>query len=584
MQAMRASQSQNKKPSSIPALLSKAKGMLVVVGMTSGAVNVLALTGSFFMLQVYDRVLPSKSVPTLVGLIIMVGVLYSFYGLLEGIRARLLIRLGWVTDRHLSTPVFKTAMDQALRKKGDALQAIRDLDQVRGFLSGMGPSALLDLPWMPIYIAIGFLFHPWIGAYSAICAVLLSALAVYADFRARRPVATASDLGRQRSTLAHTVKQNMDVLHAMGFYGRLADKWHRTNHAYLEAQTSASDKTGDLGALTRVLRMTAQSGMLALGAILVLRQEATGGIIIASSILLSRSLAPLELAIGHWKGFISARQSWGRLKQIVSLAQQSDRSVDLSAPSGSLQLGGVTVVPPGGKAIIVQGATFSLSAGDGLGIIGPSASGKSTLLRAILGIWPAISGEVRLDGAALDQWSPEALGRHIGYLPQSVSLFEGTVSENISRFDPDARSEDILEAARIAGVHDMIVQMSDGYDTQIGDQGSCLSAGQRQRLGLARALFGSPFLVVLDEPNSNLDKEGELALASAISAVRNRGGIVIVVAHRRSALAAVDKVLAIAGGRIQAFGPRDEVLKHAAGQPGEPAKPVRLVAAQGEGS
>ncbi len=576
---MRNIQNKNVPPISISAVLFKAKGILIAVGLASGAVNMLALTGSFFMLQVYDRVIPSRSIPTLVGLSILVVVLFLFYGFLEFTRSRLLLRFGWLADRQISASIFDATMQLPLKTKlqGDGLQTIRDLDQVRAFLSGMGPAVFFDLPWMPVYLGIACMFHPIIGIYALISAIILAILAVWVEISSRKPVAKVSERANQRSTLAQTVRQNIEVLRAMGFYSRLAQKWRHANNAYLEAQTAASDKSGTLGSISKTARQIAQSGMLALGAILVLRQEATGGIIIASSILLSRSLAPVEQAIGHWKGFVSARQSWSRLKQLIELIPPTAPSVTLPAPCQSLSLRNVAVIAPGSAIVIVQDATFTLSAGDGLGIIGPSASGKSSLLRVIVGIWSSARGDVRLDGATPDQWPLDELGRHIGYLPQSVSLFDGTIAENIARFDPEASSEDILDAARIAGVHEMIVQMPDGYDTQIGDQGAFLSAGQRQRIGLARALFANPFLVVLDEPNSNLDAEGEAALTAAIANVRGRGGIVIVVAHRPSALASVDKVMAMASGRIQAFGPKEEVLQQLTRQPANQPRSVRLI-------
>ncbi len=575
-------------PISLSAVLKGTKSTLTAIALASGVINILALTGSFFMLQVYDRVIPSKSMPTLVGLVIVAGALYVFYGILEWIRGRMLIRLGWMADRRMSGSIFDATMRLPLKAKldGDGLQTLRDLDQVRAFMSGMGPAAFFDLPWMPVYIGISFLFHPWIGVFALASAILLSALAVLAEIRSKGPAAAVSKKAAERNAVSGMVRQNIEVLWAMGFYERLASRWYRANDEYLAEQAVASDKSGGLSSVSKVLRMILQSGMLALGAVLVLNQQTTGGIMIASSILLSRSLAPVEQAIAHWKGFVSARQSWARLKKLASISSEDTPTVALPSPSQALSLRGVTIVAPGGNLPIVQDATFSLKAGDGLGIIGPSASGKSTLLRALVGIWTPVRGDVRLDGATLDQWALSDRGRHIGYLPQSVSLFDGSIAENIARFDPAVNSEAVLKAARAAGVHDMIVQMPDGYDTQIGDQGAFLSAGQRQRIGLARALYDDPFLVVLDEPNSNLDAEGEAALTTAIAGVRSRGGIVIIVAHRPNALIAVDKVMAMGNGRIQAFGPKEEVLQQitrpVAPPPPTAPRPVRLITSQDE--
>ena len=346
------------------------------------------------------------------------------------------------------------------------------------------------------------------------------------------------------------------------------------NADYLDTNATASDLAGTLATIAKILRMMLQSGILAIGAYLVIHQEATGGIMIASSIMMSRALAPIELAIAHWKGFVTARQAWGRLTQLLVLLPETATSVSLPAPRSALSVESISVTPPGERRLVVQDASFALEQGVGLGIVGPSASGKSSLVRAIAGIWLPVRGTVRLDGATLDQWSPEELGSHVGYLPQDVQLFDGTIAENIARFEPQAPSDKILAAARAAGVHDLVIHLPEGYETRIGEAGSALSAGQRQRVALARALYGDPFLVILDEPNSNLDAEGEAALTVAIQGVRARGGIAIVVAHRPSALASLDQVLVMANGRIQAFGPKNEILNKITRPAGVPLKVV----------
>ncbi|MGH8430406.1 MAG: type I secretion system permease/ATPase, partial [Solimonas sp.] len=351
---------------------------------------------------------------------------------------------------------------------------------------------------------------------------------------------------------------------AMGMTGRLAALWEGHNRRHLDAQQRVADIAGGLGALSRILRMVLQSAVLGIGAWLVVHQEASAGIIIASSILTSRALAPVEVAIAHWRGFVAARQSWRRLNGLMASAPAADPRMDLPKPSSSLTLEGVGVSPPGANRLVVQGVAFQLKAGQGLGVIGPSASGKSSLARAIVGVWPAVQGKIRIDGAALDQWPAEALGSHIGYLPQDMELFDGTVAQNIARFDAEASADSIIAAAKAAGVHELILALPEGYETRTGDSGANLSAGQRQRIGLARALYGDPFLVVLDEPNSNLDREGDEALTRAILGVRARGGIVVVNAHRPSALAGVDNVLVLLAGRVQAFGPKDQVFRDAA--------------------
>ncbi|RWQ41242.1 MAG: type I secretion system permease/ATPase [Mesorhizobium sp.] len=560
----------------LAAVLASFRRALAGIALMSGVVNVLALTGSFFMLQVYDRVIPGRSVPTLVGLAVFAGTLFVFQGVLELIRSRLLVRIGMALDARLSGQVYAALMRLPLRTKlaGDGLQSLRDLDQVRSFMSSAGPTALFDLPWMPLYLAICFLFHFWIGMTALAGVVILFSLTLLAEIRTREPARKANSQAAARNTLAEATRRNVEVLQAMGFGSRIAERWSGINADYLDTNATASDLAGTLGTISKILRMMLQSGILAIGAYLVIHQEATGGIMIASSIMMSRALAPIELAIAHWRGFVTARQAWTRLTQLLVLLPETAISVSLPAPRSALSVENISVTPPGERRLVVQDATFALERGVGLGIVGPSASGKSSLVRAIAGIWLPVRGTVRLDGATLDQWSPEELGNHVGYLPQDVQLFDGTIAENIARFEPQAPSDKILAAARAAGVHDLVIHLPEGYETRIGEAGSALSAGQRQRVALARALYGDPFLVILDEPNSNLDAEGEAALTEAIQRVRARGGVAIVVAHRPSALASLDQVLVMANGRIQAFGPKNEILNKITRPAGVPLKVV----------
>lgn len=537
----------------------------MAVAAFSGLINVLMLSGSLFMLQVYDRVLPSRSVPTLVALIVLVAVLYAFQGVLEAIRARVLTRIGAGIDETIANRVFDCVVRLPLRTRdrGEGLQALRDLDQISGFLSGPGPAALFDLPWMPLYVVICFLFHPWIGVAALIGALLLVSLTVLTDRLVRAPTKAMSGFGTKRGAIAQASARNAEVLAAMGMGARLAKSWSQANNAFREAQEQASDLTSGFGAASRILRMMLQSMVLALGAYLVIHHQATPGIIIASSILTSRALAPIELAIAHWKSFLNARQSWQRLDGLFAAFPISEGGMELPVPSSTLAVENISVVAPGGRRVVVEDIGFSLGAGSGIGVIGPSGSGKSSLARALVGVWPLMRGKIRFDGAALEQWPVDAVGRHIGYLPQDVELFAGTVGQNICRFDENASPETIIEAARAAGVHDMILHLPEGYQTEIGESGAALSAGQRQRVALARALFGKPFLVVLDEPNSNLDAAGDQALTRAIEGIKARGGIVIVVAHRPSALAALDHLLVLNGGRQQAFGLKSEIARQA---------------------
>ena len=543
--------------------LARCRTAFVGVALMSGLVNILYLTGSFFMLEVYDRVIPSRSIPTLVGLSVLALVLYGFQGVLETLRTRILARVGAALDEALSARVFDIVIRAPLKggAPGDGLLPLRDLDQLRGFLGGTGPSAFFDLPWMPIYVAICFLFHPLIGAAALAGAAVLASLALLTDRATRGPTRVATGHGMRRNGLAESGRGNAEVLAAMGMQHRLGTRWAAANRDYMGAQQRVSDITGGYGAASKVFRLALQSGVLALGAWLVINGQASAGIIIASSILVARSLAPAELAIANWRGFVAARQSWARLSDLFARLPAAYEPHVLPAPTQSLAIEGISVAPPGTQRLVVQDLSFALQAGQGVGVIGPSASGKSSLVRALVGVWPAVRGKVRLDGAALDQWSSTALGPHLGYLPQEAELFAGTVAENIARFEADGPAEAVIAAARAAGVHELILRLPEGYDTRIGEGGAGLSAGQRQRIGLARALYRDPFLVVLDEPNANLDAEGEHALTQAILGVRARGGVCVVVAHRPAALAAVDLILMMSEGRPQAFGPKDEVLK-----------------------
>ncbi|HEX7563317.1 MAG TPA: type I secretion system permease/ATPase [Bradyrhizobium sp.] len=559
------------------------RGAFVGVGVMSCMINLLYLTGSLFMLEVYDRVLPSRSVPTLVGLAILAGGLYMAQGVLDLIRVRILGRIGTALDESLNSRVFDTIVRLPLTAgaRNEGLQPLRDLDNIRSFLSGMGPGAFFDLPWLPFYLAICFAFHVMIGLTALVGAIILVTLTIVTEFMSRRPAREALGLAARRNDLAATSRRNAEVLVAMGMSGRLNKRWSEANQNYLAGNQRASDVSGGLGAIAKVMRMTLQSAVLAVGAYLVIHQEATAGIIIAGSILSARALAPVDLAIAHWKGFVAARQSWHRLNRLLeSLPAQTAQTV-LQNPSSRLAVEAVSIAPPGEQRIVVQDVTFALEAGNGLGVIGPSGSGKSCLVRALVGVWQPFRGKVRLDGAALDQWSSDVLGRHVGYLPQDVELFAGTVAQNICRFDPEARSEAIIAAAKEAGVHQMIIKMRDGYDTQIGEQGAALSAGQAQRVALARALYGDPFLIVLDEPNSNLDTEGDEALTRAVRAARERGAIVVVVAHRPVGIEAVDMLLVLKDGRVHAFGPKDTVLGQVLQRVAPPAPAIKVVSEGG---
>ena len=552
--------------SEVSSALAACRGAFLGVALFSGLVNVLALTGSLYMLQLYDRVIPSHSLPTLFGLTILMVGLYSFNGVFEFIRSRVLSRIGIRFDRGLRAKVFQAMLLLPIRTgpRGDGLQPVRDLDQIRNFLSSTGPTALFDLPWMPLYLLLVFLLHPWLGITATIGALLLVVLTTLTEARGRSPTQAAGQSGAAVNVFGEASRRNSEAVHAMGLAPELGSIWSGLSARHQSDQLKATDVVGGISAVTRVIRMVLQSGILGLGAYLTIEGQATGGVMIAASILTSRALAPIEIAIANWRGFLGARQSYARLGKLLATLTAEPNGMPLPAPSQSLAVEGLTVAAPGQAKPIIRSVTFQLEAGQGLGIIGPSASGKSTLARALVSVWLPVSfggGTVRLDGATLDQWSPAALGAHIGYLPQDIELFEGTIAQNIARFRRNASSGQIVAAANVAGVHELILHLPRGYDTRIGEGGTALSAGQRQRIALARALYDDPFLVVLDEPNSNLDAAGDAALARAVAAVRARGGIVIVIAHRPSALANLDHVLVMGNGQQQAFGPKDDVLR-----------------------
>ena len=539
------------------------RSAIVGIALASALINVLYLSGSIYMLEIYDRVLTSRSIPTLIGLTMMVIILYAFQGCLDLLRSRVLVRIGRSLGESLSTRVYEVIGRLALatRGTGDGLQPLRDLDQVRAFLSSPGPVALIDLPWMPFYILICFLFHFWIGVTALGGALVIVALTILTDVMTRGPQKTVTELSGQRQALAEAARRNAEALHAMGMGPRVGARWSALNEKFLSTYQLTSDVSGGFGAMSKVMRMLLQSAVLGVGAYLVILQEATAGVIIAGSILAARALAPVDLAIANWRGFVAFRQSWRRLTELLVRMPADKDQMELPKPSARISVENVSVVPPGVNRVVVQDVSFRLEKGNGLGIIGPSAGGKSCLARVLVGVWPAARGTVRLDGAALEQWSPATLGPHIGYLPQNVELLSGTVAQNIARLEEAPRSDAVIAAAKAAGVHEMILRLSNGYDTEIGESGAALSAGQRQRVALARALYGDPFLVVLDEPNSNLDGEGEEALTKAILGVRARGGIVVVIAHRPSALAGVDLLMEMGKGRATAPETKEEFVK-----------------------
>lgn len=539
--------------------------VLPAIAIISAVVNILALTGSFYMLQVYDRVLASRSVPTLLALSALAIGLYVFQGALEIIRGQIFVRLASRADRALSAKAHDAAMRLPLYggSRAESLQPLRDVDTVRSFLSGAGPTAIFDIPWLPLYMGFVFMLHPVLGLVTAAGALVMFALTLVSEKMVRTPSSGATQAASERYSIAQASERNAEVLRAMGFGGNILRRFKDVNERHIGAQEQLADVGGGLSVVSKVFRMLLQSALLGLGAYFTINGQMSAGAIIAVSIASSRALAPIETAISNWKGFVAARQCSERLNKVFSNLPKEQDPIDLPKPSKALTIEGAAVQIPGSQRYVLNSISLEVAAGQGLAIIGPSAAGKSSLARAMVGIWPVARGSVRLDGASLDRWSNAKLGRHIGYMPQEVDLFEGTISENISRFDDNPDGAAILEAARAADVHEMILRLPNGYETRIGDRGTTLSAGQRQRIGLARALYGKPFLVVLDEPNSNLDADGDTALLRAIMGVKERGGIAIVVAHRPTVLQAVDLVAVIGNGQLTAFGPRDEIIKKA---------------------
>ncbi len=548
----------------IQKVLASLRGWLLSVAGISLVVNLLAFTGPLFMLQVYDRVLVSGSIPTLLALGFLALVLYLFFGLLEGLRSRILLRIGQQVDADLSAQAYslsnRVPMDYGAR--GHAVRPVQDLDSVTAFMSGNGPSAIFDVPWLPVYLGVIFLFHSSLGLVALGGALAICGLVLLNEFSSRSATMDAAQTRARRSSMVEESRKNAEAVEAMGMTGALSERWNLENERYLSGQRSAGDWSGLFATAIKTVRFILQSAILAVGAWLAIRQEISPGVMIASSIMMSRALSPVEQAVVHWRSFVAARQSFMRLREFLKPDTAAGKPTQLRPPEKRLEVVQLYCAPAGVRTPVVLGASMELDAGEGIAILGPSGSGKSTLAKAIVGAATISSGDVRLDGAALDQWSGEARRRFVGYLPQDLQLFDGTVAQNISRFDSSATSQEVINGATLADVHDLIVGLPQGYDTVIGSQGLALSGGQQQRIALARALFRNPFLLVLDEPNSNLDAEGEAALAGALLTMRQRGSIVVLVAHRPRALAAVNKVLLLKEGRVAALGPKEEILRN----------------------
>ncbi|CAB1371076.1 type I secretion system permease/ATPase [Denitratisoma oestradiolicum] len=530
-------------------------------GLFSFFINLLYLVPSIYMLQVYDRVLASRSSMTLLMLTLIMLGLYVLMSLIEYVRSKLLVRVGNALDAKLSPRVFSAAFERNLVKVGgNPGQALGDLANVRQFLTGNGLFAFFDAPWAPIYLVVVFFLHPLLGLFSLIGAIILFGLAYVTETATRKPLAEANGAAIAASNCANSNLRNAEVIQAMGMLPHIRRRWARYQTDMLTLQSQASDRAGIINAGTKFCRMSLQSGILGLGALLAIDNTITPGAMIAASILMGRALAPVELAIGTWKQLISVRAAYQRLDDLLTAFPERLSGMSLPKPLGAISVENLLAGAPSGGPPILKGVNLSISAGEVVGVIGPSASGKSTLARLLVGIWPPQAGKVRLDGMDVYLWNKVELGPSIGYLPQDVELFDGTIAENIARFG-EVDSQQVIAAAQKAGVHDMILRLPRGYDTSIGEAGGMLSGGQRQRVGLARSLYGDPSVVILDEPNSNLDDAGEAALVRAVLDLKQRGKTVILITHRTSVLAVVDKLLLMREGTPQLYGPRDEVLR-----------------------
>lgn len=553
----------NKPKSELRAAIGEHKGALVAVGLFSAVVNLLMLVGPLFMLQVYDRVLASRSSATLLVLLIIVIFLYGMMGFLDHLRGRILARVGAGFQAKLDGRVFDAVLRQAEVPafRDRPASGLRDLSTIQGLLASPLPGALFDLPWAPLFIVLLFIFHPLMGWFAIGGAVLLVVLAIWNQIATKQAQESAVKLAAEAESRTEITRKQVETVRGLGMTAPLVALWNKARKESLISLMHAADSGGGISATTKAFRMFLQSGILALGAWLVLQGQLTGGAMIAGSILLGRALAPIEQSVGQWGQMQRANLSWRNLDQLLRGVPVIASPMELPRPNAHLRVENLAVVPQGEKVPTVQGLNFEVLPGEAVAVIGPSASGKSSLARALVGLWPAIHGSIRLGGAELGQYDRDRLGSLLGYLPQDVILFPGTVHENIARFDKDAKSEDVVKAAKAAGAHDLILGLPQGYDTVVMENGGKLSGGQRQRIGLARAFYGDPVMLVLDEPNSSLDDTGTQALNQAIAHAKRAGQSVLIMSHRPSALAECDKVLMLESGRQRAFGPRDEVLQ-----------------------
>ena len=544
----------------------KAKKSILMVGFFSMFINLLMLVPPLYMLQLYDRVLSSRSEPTLIMLTLIVIVLFITMGLLEMVRSRVLIKFGNKFSNLLTDRVFNSTFELANKKPEAASSRLMgDLMQIRQFLSGNGLFAFFDAPWIPIYVAVLFLFHPLFGIFAIFAAIVLVILTILNEYTTKEKMNEANSLNRESMMQLESTLRNAEVINAMGMKDSVRKKWEQKYFGFLNAQNDASNKAGIWSNTSKTARMFFQSMILGMGAYLAIKMEVSPGMMIAGSIIMGRALAPLDLMIGTWKGFSSARMSYKRVDQLLKDFPKDKEYMELPAPQGVLSIENVFAKPPASDKYSLQELNLKVEKGDIVGVVGPSAAGKSTFARVILGVWPVAHGTVRMDGADISQWDRVLLGKYIGYLPQDIELFEGSISENIARFG-DVNPIKVIEAAMKVGVHDMILRLPEGYDTVIGKAGMILSGGQRQRIGLARAIYGNPVFVVLDEPNSNLDDQGEIALIKTVEELKKTNTTVIIITHRPNILQVTNKLAMMNGGKVETYGNTTDIFNAIAQQ------------------
>lgn len=549
----------NKSTDEAFAILRACRGYFVTVAVFSLAINLLYLATPLYMLQMYDRVVPSGSVVTLIMLTIALLVALLALAILDVVRSHVLARAGVRLDRLMSARVITAVIDNPAAAGGARSQPLRDADAFRQFVTGAGVHAIFDLPWAPIYLAVIFLLHPLLGGFALACAFVLLTMALVNEKLVRPALNETNEAATRNYNFTEMSLRNSEVVRAMGMTEGLLNRWRRERNRMMERQVAASDRGSNISGAIRFLRLAMQSLILGLGAYLVIQQLVTVGAMFAASLLLGRALAPVEQIVGSWRNMIAARDAFYRTRDLLAAAPPAPAHLALPRPEGNVSVEQLTFVMPRMTRPILHNVGFRIEPGEAVGVIGPSGAGKSTLARQLVGVLRPSAGSVRLDGAEIATWPRGSVGQYIGYLPQDVELFADTVAANIARFQL-ADDEAVIEAARLAGVHDMILHLPDGYETLVGDGGATLSGGYRQRVALARAVFGAPNFVVLDEPSSNLDAEGDKALAECMLKLKQARTTVIIVSHRPATIAVVDKILLMVDGRVEAFGPRAEVL------------------------